>query len=284
MMTAGAGSAMRKRVIFHVGLPKTGTSAFQDALELNRATLAGHGIAFSRKADLGGAFRKAMRDIVRHGPGRLRQFRLDRAARDMRLWADGQEGQVILITDENLLGWRIRDMYRMRFADGPAHALAALRKAFESYDLSWVLFRREPASHMRSGYRYAVKLRGISNSFDDWKAQAGSADALDRLVTETAEALGPDGHVFDMETEKESDRPWGAPILDLAGVPADVIDALAPAPRTNEGMPDDLLDYVRKINAIGLDKKQRLQVVDVLLGMHADLTGAKPRSAYGRVK
>lgn len=282
-MPTASGSGARRRVIFHVGLPKTGTSAFQDALDLNRDALAAHGIAFSRKSDLGAGFRTAMRDVVRHGAGYLRLRRVDRAARNMRLWADAQDRPVLLITDENLLGWRIRDMYRMRYADGPAHALAALRKAFEGYEIAWILVRREATSHMKSGYRYAVKLRGVSASFEEWAAEAGSPESLDRLLAETATAMGDEGHVFDMEEEIKSDRPWGAPILALAGLTDSQIESLVPAPRTNEGMPDDLLSYVRKINRIGLGKVERLKAVDVLLGMHADLTGDKPRSAYGRV-
>lgn len=274
----------RRHVIFHVGLPKTGTSAFQDALVLNRDAMQARGIAFSRKKEIGADFRAAARDVVRQGAGRWRLMRLDRAARRIREWADAQGQQVVLITDENLLGWRVRDMYRMDFEHGPAQAMQALQRAFDNDDLSWVLFRRDPVAHMRSSYRYAVKLRGVGLDFDDWAHEMGTPETLGRLVADAETAFGASGHVYDMEDQIASPRPWGAPILELAGMSADEIDALQPAPRTNKGMPDDLLEYVRRINAIGLEKEQRLKAVDVLLTMHSDLTDGTSRAAYGRVE
>lgn len=274
----------RKHVIFHVGLPKTGTSAFQDALVLNRDALRACGIAFSRKQDVGSDFRSAARDTVRYGPSRLRQMRLDRAGRRIRDWADAQKSSVVLITDENLLGWRVRDMYRMTFDRGPAQAMRALQKAFDGDEISWVLFRRDPAAHMQSSYRYAVKLRGVSAEYDDWARETGRPEALGLLVAEAVKAFGVAGHVFDMEEQIASPRSWGAPILELAGMCPEDIDALKPAPRTNAGVPDGLLEYVRRINAIGLEKEQRLKAVDVLLTMHSDLTDGVSRASYGRVE
>lgn len=282
-MTLGPGSSMPKRVILHVGLPKTGTSAFQDALELNRDAVEAADISFTTKADVGKPFRESVRDIVRHGANRWRLSRLDRAARGIRDWVDHQPHSVALITDENLLGWRVRDMYRMRFAQGPQQAMDALTRAFDGYDLQWVLYRRDARAHMKSSYRYVVKLRGVTDSFEDWARGIGTPEALEQLVKDAATAFGPAGHLFDMETEMVAARPWGAPILSLAGMSEAQINALIPAPRTNKGLPDDLLDYVRDINAIGLNKAQRLQAVDVVLRMHADISGGTARAAYGRV-
>lgn len=282
-MPKSPGSSMPKRVILHVGLPKTGTSAFQDALELNRDAVEAADISFTTKVEVGKAFRERVRDIVRHGANRWRLSRLDRAAMDIRDWVDRQPHSVALITDENLLGWRVRDMYRMTFQDGPQQAMNALHGAFEGYDLQWVLYRRDAMSHMRSSYRYVVKLRGVADNFEDWSRQIGTPEALNKLVDDAAKAFGEAGHVFDMEAEKTSGHAWGAPILSLAGMSDEEISKLTPAPRTNKGMPDELLDYVRQINAIGLDKPERLKAVEVVLRMHADLTGSTPRSAYGRV-
>ena len=283
-MTLAPGSSMPKRVILHVGLPKTGTSAFQDALELNRDAVEAADISFTTKAQVGKEFRDRVRDIVRHGANRWRLSRLDKAAQGIRDWVDRQPHSVALITDENLLGWRIRDMYRMSFDLGPAQAMDALTRAFAGHDLHWVLYRREAQAHLRSSYRYFVKLRGVAEQFDEWSRHIGTPESLDRLVDDAAQAFGQAGHVFDMEAEKAAPHPWGAPILSQAGMSDDQIAALAPAPRTNTGLPDDLLDYVRDINAIGLSKTERLKAVDVVLRLHADLGGGIPREAYGRVK
>ncbi|MDA7427268.1 hypothetical protein PGB28_02275 [Primorskyibacter aestuariivivens] len=275
---------MSKRVILHVGLPKTGTTAFQESLELNRDQIPAQIISFSTKAEVGMAFCKRVRDIVRHGSNRWRLWQLDRAARGIRAWVDRQPHDVVLVTEENLLGWRVRDMYRMSFENGPRQAMEALVRALDGYELHWVLYRRDAKAHMRSAYRYFVKLRGVSDGCEEWSRRIGTPEVLDQLVEDTARAFGDAGHVFDMEAEKATAHAWGAPILRLAGMSEDKINALTPAPRTNIGLPGDLLDYVRDINAIGLNKAERLKAVDVVLRLHADLSGGTPREAYGRVK
>lgn len=282
-MTDTSGASGRKRVVLHVGLPKTGTTAFQDSLALNHALLDANGLRVGQKTDVGESFRRAIRNIVRKGPTWLRRMRLDRAAREIRDWVDAQPADTVLITDENLLGWRIRDMYRMCYADGPAHAVAALDKALAGHRISWVLTRREAQAHMRSAYRYFVKLRGVSSDYDAWAREIGTPEALERLVDETAAALGDACLVLDMSVERARSGPWGAAILSHAGLDSDVIAQMQPGPVTNMGLPDDLLPYVRRINAIGLEKSDRHKAVDVMLSLYSDLTGTASREVFGTV-
>ena len=286
MAADGTRQGAARRVVFHVGLPKTGTTNFQDTLDLNAEALARHGVAYSRKRDVGKPFRARIRDIVRYGSGgpigRWRRWRLARAAQDIRRWADAQEHPVVLITDENLLGWRIRDMYTMRFPDGPALAKRALEDAFQGYRIDWVLYSRNAGAHMRSSYRYAVKLRGVADDFETWAARAGSAEALDRLVSDARAAFGASGHHFRMEDEAASGRPWGAPVLALCGLSDAAIAELRRAPKSNVGIPDDLLEEVRALNALGLDKARRHDAVQILMRLYDRTTGATTRTQSWR--
>ncbi len=90
---------MTKRVILHVGTPKTGTSYLQDVLYRNRRTLAGHGILYA--ADRFDAQFLAALDLMRLPWGGLEREAIgawDRLAEQVRGWS----GETAIISHEIL--------------------------------------------------------------------------------------------------------------------------------------------------------------------------------------
>lgn len=102
-MTAEPTPLARRRVIVHVGLPKTGSTAFQDCAEAPRDIIEGAGVTLAQK-DVTQDFRRCAIAISRQGSSLLRKARLNTAARHLRAHADEQGRDSILITDEALLG------------------------------------------------------------------------------------------------------------------------------------------------------------------------------------
>ena len=92
---------MTKKVILHVGTPKTGTSYLQDVLFRNRRTLAGHGILYA--ADRFDAQFLAALDLMRLPWGGLEREAVgawDRLAEQVRGW----HGDTAIISHEILAG------------------------------------------------------------------------------------------------------------------------------------------------------------------------------------
>ena len=90
---------MTKKVILHVGTPKTGTSYLQDVLFRNRRTLAGHGILYA--ADRFDAQFLAALDLMRLPWGGLEREAVgawDRLAEQVRGW----HGDTAIISHEIL--------------------------------------------------------------------------------------------------------------------------------------------------------------------------------------
>ncbi|SNS80760.1 hypothetical protein [Antarctobacter heliothermus] len=276
-------SLASKRVIVHLGLPKTGSTAFQECAGASRGIIEGAGATLFQK-DVTRGYKMRAKTIARHGPSPWRKAKLNKAARQLRARPTTQGRDSILITDENLLGWGSRNIFPLSFDRGPKQPIKALQKAFERYDPRWVVYTRDPKTHLRSAYRYGVKLRSVSEDFDTRARRVGSAETLSQLIFDTREFLGANGVFLDMKTEKQSKDLLEAPILRLVGIADKVIATMPPAPVTNVGIPDDLLEYVHRINAIGFDKERPLRAVDVLLTMHSDLTDGGSPAAYGRVE
>lgn len=102
-MTTGPVPLACRRVIVHVGLPETGSTAFQKCAEASRDIIEGAGVTLAQK-DVTQDFRRCAIAISRGGPSLLRKARLNTAAGHLRVHAEAQGRNSILKTDEAQLG------------------------------------------------------------------------------------------------------------------------------------------------------------------------------------
>lgn len=264
-------SGERKTVYFHVGLPKTGTTTLQMLLARDAQFLEQTGLHVVRPGN-------PLVDDVARRAGRICNYgKSDWVARylmrraSMRL-ADRLRRvpqSRIMISHENLPGWRIRNLYRGSFDAGPRVALDLLCAAFSDFDVRWIMSTRDAEAHMRSSYGFLAKQKGETEDFDAWAAKLGTKYAFDQMVVEATGYFGADGYVFRMEDEIAKGAPWGHNILSYAGVSnADLaqLDAVATA---NDALPPVLLPYAQEVNALNLDRDTRKEIIAVLKRVEA---------------
>ena len=244
----------RKTVYFHVGLPKTGTTTVQAMLRENAGRLADEGLYVMCTDPLLRAVNRQAGRICKYGASDLAaRFRLALAARRLASALKAVPQQRVLVSDENLPGWRIDNLYRLPFDAGPR------------------LGTRDAQAHMRSAHVFVTQQKGETAEFDSWAARVGEAGKIDRLVSDTRAYWGEAGHVFRMEDEVAAGGRWGHNILAQAGVSQAVLDRLADVDTANSGVPKGLLPFVRRVNALNLEDDARKAVVQVLRDLREDV-------------
>lgn len=262
----------RKTVYFHVGLPKTGTTTVQAMLRENAGRLADEGLYVMCTDPLLRAVNRQAGRICKYGASDLAaRFRLALAARRLASALKAVPQQRVLVSDENLPGWRIDNLYRLPFDAGPRLVMDALRAAFHDFDVRWIMGTRDAQAHMRSAHVFVTQQKGETAEFDSWAARVGEAGKIDRLVSDTRAYWGEAGHVFRMEDEVAAGGRWGHNILAQAGVSQAVLDRLADVDTANSGVPKGLLPFVRRVNALNLEDDARKAVVQVLRDLREDV-------------
>ena len=156
---------MTKKVILHVGTPKTGTSYLQDVLFRNRRTLAGHGILYA--ADRFDAQFLAALDLMRLPWGGLEREAVgawDRLAEQVRGW----HGDTAIISHEILAGASRSQVGRalsslghelgQQSSDVEVHLVLSVRDLVRQIPAEW----QENVKH-RSAMSYARFLARIAD-------------------------------------------------------------------------------------------------------------------------
>ncbi len=151
---------MTKKVILHVGTPKTGTSYLQDVLHRNRATLAGHGILYA--ADRFDAHFLAALDLMRLPWGGLEREAVgawDHLAGRVRRW----HGHTAIISNEILAAASRAQVARALSSlrgkgDVEIHLVLSVRDLVRQIPAEW----QENVKH-RSGMSYRRFLARITD-------------------------------------------------------------------------------------------------------------------------
>lgn len=259
----------RQRVYFHIGLPKTGTTTFQTVLQENRDTLERFGLSVIVDSTAVRWFCKQSGRVTKNGRFDLMaRLRMRQAARILAREVRKLPNDKVLVSAENLPGWRINNLYRVPFDKGARLALYELEAAFSEFDVKWILQTRDLGTHMMSAYRFLMQRKGVSGSFEEWVRQTGSTDCLRRLIDDTLAYLGDDTFVGRMEDEIGTKQIWGHGIFSFIGLTEGQISELQDVRPQNESVSKDLLPYISRINRMNLPKETRLQIVKVLEDMH----------------
>ncbi len=253
-----------KRVFIHIGLPKTGTTTFQEMLRENAVALQEFGLATMTDGAALGDFSRQSGRIARYGRMDLTaRWRMKRAARRLAEEVMAQPADTVLVSHENLPGWRTDNLYRVPYAQAAKIALDELRAALAECDVHWILGLRDSEAHLRSSYTFLSQRKGVCAPFDSW-ARANGSEKLEKLIEDAVVDLGKNAYVFRMEDEVASGKPWGHNILEYIGIPPEQRAQLKDVSARNQSVPKDLLPYVHKVNAMRLPKKIRHEIIEVL--------------------
>jgi hypothetical protein len=257
------------RIVFHPGFHKTGTTSLQKYIDAHKAALTPY---FTPYIHMGAAGPLARYYGHKQFPWRLWAFR-----RELRrfLKTVPAEGTILLSREtfcgvmpghHGIGGKLIRD-YQAAAKPLCAVTLQELRRRFgPDLDLTFLFTTRERRSWLRSVYGHLLRSYRVTEDFDAWAAQ------FDQTLSLEDEARQLAAHFPDCKLETRALEEFGshncgmaACVLELMGVPAEVIDALPPARRENAGKPADVAAELLRLNRSPIGRKALIKAKEKLL-------------------
>lgn len=239
ILAAPATIRRKRRLLLHVGLPKTGTSALQRWCHANSGPLLERGIRYPTPS--------ADTEMPKH-QFIVSDLMVGDVSRTARALAEGGEEETIL-SSEGLSN----HLYDFR-----PLGLARIRAIFETFHLTVFMVHRRLEDWLRSYHkqcainpRRAAYYYGTGLELDAFRELPRVRRLMDvaRLVEDCAAAYGAREVVA---TEYESD--WPGRFFSLCGYrPAEKVEFEV----TNESVPDWILEAVLRINRLPLSDKAR---------------------------
>jgi hypothetical protein len=246
---------MTKRIILHIGLPKSASTTIQDWALSRRSLLADSGIAYPRPEGGSNNPRHQMlvKGLMNGDMDWLRKTIHNNLCPTLFLSAEG-------------LSWHLQDYSEIH--------LEQFRKILAPFETVLFFNDREPQPWARSFYRQLIinpiiqKFNyGTSLHYEDFIATERVQFMLDRslLLSRAQRAYGTSSTV---KTTLETD--WAGDLCALLGVPQMASD-LRDHPRRNQGFGSDLTEFARQINGMKRDDIER-QAAFNLFQTHAQST------------
>lgn len=251
----------RPPVVIHLGLQKTGSTAFQNFMSRNRHVLNNDLISvLPQDRGQGAAIgRQAMRFSETRNPEDLAALKttFEQIAEGMR-----EAGKQLLVSNENILGaamgrGQVRSLY-------PAlEQIIAVIDAVFAPDLpTYTLCLREELAWKRSLHNQVVRTDLYAGTFEAFLMETEPCEGWGPLIARIEAVVGSERlSVIDIADEPEPHRFPGRQILDRLGLEVARIATLAPnAERHNESLSEGALEFLRQVNALDLSSKARRQV------------------------
>lgn len=270
-------SANPRRIIIHLGFPKTGSTTIQGMLAANRDNI-GKKIYVSPQDELTYFVRKFALRYQRNRHFFCWKIRHDAALREMVRKIDAMASDTLIISDENMIGIEPGKIFDPPEKTNYLPWLKHLDAALSNYDVHYVIYTREPKSWQRSAYNQAFKMRRVKEPFETWVESHDDLDAPRRIIEEFRTYLGPRLHTLEMTEEIGPDRIMGHFILELAGVSEENIAGITLPPRENESLPLASIELLRLIHANPAFRGQRYRYLTRLFKDHPELFAKNPKT------
>lgn len=224
-----------KRVIFHLGYHKTGSTSIQFWLRDNLPALSQHIALYSVIGDSANAL-KVPANLLSMGVIGPKVF----SAR-AREWADmcrDLPQETVIITDESLpglpLGVRQQGYHETRIYPAAAQVAGLLAEAFREFDPIFVVFEREKQAWLRSIHNEMVKQDRVEEDFDEYldlyKPDVRWDQLREAMAQAIAEATDGHGQLIAYSFEEEFAKPAVADMkfFKLLDLPEEVLARCAP--------------------------------------------------------
>ncbi|MBK0328632.1 hypothetical protein I5535_15180 [Rhodobacteraceae bacterium F11138] len=263
-MARDAGISKGRRLIFHMGVQKTGSTSLHHMLHRNRAALSDRlTVLMPEKGSVTRALGRAATRFSLN-PDETNRMALVAAARRVR--DDVAPGTTpVLISHENLPGAMLGNGSTCRLYPQLEAILSVLIDAFAPMDCEFVLYTRDMADWKHSVYGQAVRSDRYDKSRADFMTETADCGTWDELRRRLVTHLGADrARVFRIEDETDPDRPGGQ-LLRHVGLSSDDLAALRPQPvRSNPALNAGALEFLRLLNGLGLERPARRRVADLV--------------------
>ncbi len=237
-----------KKVIWHLGFQKTGTTFIQRLLDDNEQQVSSR-VFLANKGE-------RTKLIRRRGVGfcelknRNALRRLRSELQVLRAAFDDSGHLTMLFSDEVVMGYNVLSE-RNDFVQSAVRLLPVLAQEFDGYQSTFVFYTRAFDPWTLSVYNQGVKALAYHRRFEDWRALYRGPTDWSQILRFMEKNTGCSIQMIPMERDGE---PFlGAELLRRAGFSEGEIRAFSVPVRQNESMPDGALHLLRIFNSSGLD-------------------------------
>lgn len=241
-----------KKIIWHIGFRKTGTTSVQYLLAHLPADRLPD-LFISSRDHLTRLWReriiRATRTKTRPD---LQQVRAEMAKVAATLRAVPQ--QTVLISDENLFAFALFDRDGGHFFERAADILPLIEQEFSDFENIFVAYTRPWESWLKSSYSQEVKRGRTSRGFEAWRRQLPAGCNWDDGLGMMRAAIRSPLVLLAQDEDTGRGVALGTRLLELAGVPPALVADIGPVPRLNESLSADMLRLFRLFNLFGLNK------------------------------
>jgi hypothetical protein len=150
------------RILFHLGMPKTGTTLLQNTMARAVPALRAQGVLYPRAGRVGSAHHPLTHILREKGPAERAAYLSDLAAEIAAARAEGPEVRLALVSSEG--------MVNLCGAETAADFAEFLSNPGEGLQGTAVIFLREMTSFFESMYFQTTRFRSLDHNFDEYLA------------------------------------------------------------------------------------------------------------------
>ncbi len=268
-----------RRVLLHLGLHKTGTTAAQSFLFENRALIwPHHALVLPYRTRKSGLSEAATRYSVYGTPGTMSDFsgQMRRFLKSL----DFGRHRGLVLSEENFSGLRPSRNIAVGYEAAPDLALCLVdlireRFARDEVQITLYLSLRQRESWLRSLWAHDLQRTRLVQGFEAFRERLAPV-ASPQSVAEEIRGRLPTVQVRSQWLEDLRTRPFGpgSPFADFLDLPADETAKLVGPTRTNTGLPDEILARMLEMNRSALDDSALIdQKAALVHSVQTDLIG-----------
>lgn len=250
-----------RRLIVHLGVQKTGSTAIQRHLRRNADALAGHLVI--RTPEEGSPMRPLGRAAIGYSlaPDADRAQALRLAFRAVLDTLPGN-GLPVLVSHENLAGAMPGNGGETRLYPALPQIAALLMAGAQDFAVDFVVYTRNQKAWRPSVWAQAVRTDGYRRSLVEFEAETADLPGWGDLVRRLGAQVGVTR--FKLEDEMHPTRP-GRQLLRHAGLADALIDTLEPLDGpANSRLNGGATEFLRRLNGLSLNPNAHGKVVDLV--------------------
>ncbi|WP_170763960.1 hypothetical protein [Ruegeria lacuscaerulensis] len=260
-----------RRVLLHLGLHKTGTTAAQSFLYDNRDLIWPHfALVLPYRTRKAGLSRAATNHSIYGTVGTLSEF--GSLIRDFLDTLDFGEKRGLIVSEENFAGLRPSRNIEQGYAAAPELAACLVdaihhRFAGQEIEITIYLSLRQRGGWLRSLWAHDLKRTRQVQDFETFRSNMDHLPSLQDTVNQIRERL-PSINVAVEWLEELQLRRFGpgTPFAEYIDLPGNKANLLVPPSKVNNRLPEDILAELLDLNRSRLDEaaliEQKTAIID----------------------
>ncbi|WP_170448838.1 hypothetical protein [Ruegeria arenilitoris] len=262
---------MTRRILLHLGLHKTGTTAAQSFLFENRTLIwPRHALVLPYVTRKSGLSEAATRHSLYGTFGTLSEF--GNRWRELLATLDFGEKRGLILSEENFSGLRPSRNLVVGYAEAPDLAACLVdtlrnRLVGSELDITVYLSLRQRGSWIRSLWAHDLQRTRLVQDFDTFRERLEELPSLQQTADAVRDRL-PSVRVQTewLEDLREHSFGPGTPFAEFLDLPPEKAALLVKPTRSNPALPQEALSEMLELNRSGLDEaalvRQKARIVE----------------------